>query len=170
LSQSFNESEPKHVRWRDRPENKDAAREQAREYRIENKSTLSENMRRWRANNRELARQRSREQYHRQPDEHNARSRLRKKDMRWSYLSYIHRKEISIIYAEARRKTEETGILYVVDHIWPIKGKNSCGLHVPWNLQIITGAENDSKGNKEPSNYQHLSWPSLPTPPSFFQY
>lgn len=72
---------------------------------------------------------------------------------RMHLISWFYYKELKSIYAEARRKTRETGILYVVDHIWPIKGKNSCGLHVPWNLQIITGAENDSKGNKEPNTW-----------------
>ena len=62
-------------------------------------------------------------------------------------------KEIRRFYAEARRKTRETGVLYVVDHIWPLKGKNSCGLHVSWNMQIITSEENDRKGNKEPSTW-----------------
>jgi hypothetical protein len=57
-------------------------------------------------------------------------------------------KWLSSIYREARKTAKLTGAEIQVDHIVPLKAENVCGLHVPWNLQLVTRTYNCSKRNR----------------------
>ena len=52
------------------------------------------------------------------------------------------------LYLQAQQLTKITGERYVVDHIVPLISPDVCGLHVPWNLRVITQEENLKKSNK----------------------
>ncbi len=55
--------------------------------------------------------------------------------------------KIKSIYRNCAQITLATGIEHHVDHEIPIKGRGVRGLHVPWNLRVITGVENKAKSN-----------------------
>jgi 5-methylcytosine-specific restriction endonuclease McrA len=64
------------------------------------------------------------------------------------WLSRRQKTEIRQMYQAAITLTKTTGEQYVVDHIIPLRSDFVCGLHVPWNLRVITQEENLKKSNK----------------------
>jgi hypothetical protein len=64
------------------------------------------------------------------------------------WLSSLQKEAIDFYYMMAHLRTTTTGTEYHVDHIVPLKGKNVCGLNVPWNLETIPAKENLKNGNK----------------------
>lgn len=64
-----------------------------------------------------------------------------------SWLSGSQIAKIKRIYKLREIIVDATGTNYHVDHIVPLQGKNVCGLHVPWNLQVIPAEDNLKKNN-----------------------
>jgi hypothetical protein len=63
-----------------------------------------------------------------------------------AWLTAIDKAMIQEMYDVSEARYIQTGIKHHVDHIVPINGKSVAGMHVPWNLQVITAHENLSKG------------------------
>jgi hypothetical protein len=63
------------------------------------------------------------------------------------WLTEEHNKQIEEFFWLAQDLRSVSGEDYHVDHIVPLQGKNVCGLHVPWNLQILPGDLNVKKSN-----------------------
>lgn len=76
----------------------------------------------------------------------NARRR-RHREATPAWLTDEQRATMKKMYVTARNLTKLTGVQYVVDHIVPLRSDVVCGLHVPWNLQVITQEENLRKSN-----------------------
>ena len=72
------------------------------------------------------------------------------------WLSKEQLRLIEDIYAKSIELAKSTGIEHQVDHIVPLQGKTVSGLHVPWNLQILTAKENRNKSN----SFDNLTIPS----------
>ena len=101
-------------------------------------------------NNPEKRRELRKEYRKRYPEKiraNHARRRAYKLNRVPKWLTKEDMKAIQDIYAEATRKTLETGIPHHVDHIIPLRGKLISGLHVPTNLQVIPATQNMQKYN-----------------------
>ena len=71
-----------------------------------------------------------------------AKRRALKKNATPKWLTAEQKQEIKSLYRRAKLEGKQ------VDHIVPLSHKRVCGLHVPWNLQLLTKAANTKKGNK----------------------
>jgi hypothetical protein len=116
--------------------NKDIIKIKKKQYRREHRDLIKAYNKSWRMENPDKNRELS------------ARRRARKKHATPKWLTEKDYDNIRAFYTEAQRLSIETGIEYAVDHIHPLSGEYVCGLHVPWNLQILTKSENSSKGNR----------------------
>ena len=85
----------------------------------------------------------------------NYHSSLRRHFKKNALPKWANTKTIKKIYKTCIQFSKDIGIVYHVDHIYPLKMYRdrewiACGLHVENNLRIISAPENISKGCREP--------------------
>jgi hypothetical protein len=132
----------------------EAAKEAGRRYYERNRDIVKA-----RANARPAEEKQAWKKIHKQrnPDYYNVLTSLRKRRHRNAtpkWLTYKQKNEIKQLYQIAVTMTKTTGERYVVDHIVPLISDEVCGLHVPWNLRVITQEENLKKSNKLLANHE----------------
>lgn len=127
--------------------NSDTVKKMAKIYREKNKEKINE----FRKNNREYLRKICRD-YQKQNkglfSAKNAKRKVKKLKATAPWLTEFDNNYITSLYAQARWLTQNTGVEYHIDHVYPLQGKTVSGLHVPTNLQILEAFKNLQKSNK----------------------
>ena len=134
-----------------RLKNRDADLENKKEYYQKNKHRLYAINQEWNKNNPDRTKHYKKSWKNKNRGKVNAdwmKRHAAKKQRTPKWLTETHFQQIEIFYDAAHKLTQEFGIPMHVDHITPLQGKNSSGLHVPWNLQVIPAVENCKKGNR----------------------
>jgi 5-methylcytosine-specific restriction endonuclease McrA len=118
------------------PEYKLKAAERSKQWREKNQEWSRSNTKQWREKNKEHVAQYMSYRYATQKQAAKA----------WS--DFDMQRKILDVYAASAALTQSTGVQHQVDHIVPLRNKTVCGLHVWWNLQVITAEENKRKSAK----------------------
>lgn len=126
--------------------NREKVQEYAREYREANRKKLREAVKRYTEANFEKVKK-YRESNPEKFAAYNAKRRAAKLQRTPTWLTKEQLDEIETFYTVALAFRLYTGLTYHVDHIVPLQGKKVCGLHVPWNLQVISATDNLKKSN-----------------------
>jgi len=94
----------------------------------------------------------------------NAKRRFDKKQQTLKQIEGQDKEFIDNFYTKSIMLKKLTEIQHHVDHIIPLKGISETGehivsgLHVSWNLQILTQRENQVKRSKCDGTYENESW------------
>lgn len=131
-------------------ENPEKARETSRAWYAENREYALARHKAWRDKNPDIVRKVYKAWSSKNPEKLRTNESLRrgrKLSATPVWLTDQQKLEIEHKYLLAKIHESVTGIKWHVDHIIPLKHSKVCGLHVPWNLQVIPASENQKKYN-----------------------
>lgn len=90
----------------------------------------------------------------------NSKARAKRRQNASSPLSDYFAEDIWTYYFVAKSFTTKFGEKFHVDHIVPLCGIGVCGLHVPWNMRVLSRFQNQTKNNKLIGELIDLSAPA----------
>jgi hypothetical protein len=150
---SAHQAELKEYRHRRYLRDKEKMRSQAMAWKLSHPERVSEWGRKRYLKHRKHILEASKKWKRNNPGKINAMSAKRRAALLQATPPWLNRSQwqaIESVYIEANRISRETGKPYHVDHVQPLQSNVVCGLHVPWNLQILPGHENLVKSSKLP--------------------
>lgn len=126
-------------------------------YYRENKESIDKSKKLWAIKNKEKTAIQRRERYASHPGKRASNAEYKALKSGNIKLSKDQKSEVRDIYGMCQELTLcslGAGSIdqYQVDHIFPLRGNGITGLHAPWNLQLLTAAENMLKSNTIPSH------------------
>lgn len=116
--------------------------EDKKKWYLNNKDKNNSYFREWFSNNKEKRREYKRRWREKNRGNYRASIAAYRAQKKLATPSWVNMLEIKEIYKDAVKKKLH------VDHIIPLANPNVCGLHVPWNLQLLPKEENFKKGNR----------------------
>lgn len=119
-------------------------------YRINHRDSYLASKRRERQKNRDKYQERGKEYYQKNKANYSFYARKYKAGKLNATPSWLTQTQLDYmkeLYQFRHNISGVEGREYHVDHIVPLQGENVCGLHVPWNLQVIPAKDNLSKSN-----------------------
>ncbi len=134
-----------------RQENPEHVKKLKREDWNRNRETYANKKKEFWAANRDRLRKLAMERHYANPliaRVNGANRRARQSNATPPWLTSDQKKEIRQLHKQAATMFDSEGRVAHVDHIIPLRGKEVCGLHVPWNMRIVTIEENSTKGNR----------------------